>query len=225
MAKLFARRQTAVLMLPRLARLRYLSLFCATQSAFLPLLSFDLHAQSAPQPNQIITDGRTQTTLQSSGNVTNVTTSTISGPNAFNSFSQFGVARGNTVNLQLPSGTQNLINVVRDAPAYVNGTLNSYSNGRIGGNVYFADPHGFVVGASGTVNVGSLNVSTPTREFTDKLIGAQGQINNAAVSSLMNGSFPISPDGNIRILGRINAVDGVRLTGQNVSVGGQMAHR
>ena len=214
-----------MLMLPRLARMRYVSLLCAALIAFLPFLSFDLYAQSAPHPNQIIPDGRTQTGLQTSGNVTNVTTSTVSGPNAFNSFSQFGVGQGNTVNLQLPSGSQNLINIVRDAPAYVNGTLNSYANGKIGGNVYFADPQGFVVGATGTVNVGSLNVSTPTREFTDKLIGAQGQINGAAVSSLMNGSFPISPDGNIRILGRVNAADGVRLTGQNVSVGPSTSQR
>ena len=207
--------------LRRLARLRFVSLLGVMQFTLLPLLSTGLRAQ----PNQIIPDGRTATNLQTSGNVTNVTTSTVSGPNAFNSFSQFGVGQGNTVNLQLPSGTQNLINVVRDAPAYVNGTLNSYANGTIGGNVYFADPQGFVVGPSGTVNVGSLNVSTPTREFTDKLIGAQGQINGSAVNGLLNGSFPISPDGNVRILGRINAADGVRLTGQNVYVGGGVSQR
>ncbi|MFA6267469.1 MAG: leukotoxin LktA family filamentous adhesin, partial [Pseudolabrys sp.] len=173
----------------------------------------------AQQPNAIVTDGRTQTQLQTSGNVTNVTTSTISGVNGFNSFSQFGVGRGNTVNLQLPGGTQNLINIVRDAPAYVNGTLNSYKNGQIGGNVYFADPHGFVVGRSGVVNVGSLNVSTPTREFVDSMISPSGQINDAAVANLLAGTVPISPDGNIRIRGRVNAVDAVRLTGQNVFVG------
>ena len=93
-------------------------------------------------------------------------------------------------------------------------------NGAIGGNVYFADPKGFVVGRSGTVNVGSLNVSTPTREFTDSLIGARGADQRSAVANLMAGSFPVSPDGNIRIYGRINAMDGVRLTGQNVFVGG-----
>jgi len=169
--------------------------------------------------NVIVPDGRTATTVQTSGTTTNITTSTVSGANAFNSFSQFGVGAGNTVNLQLPNGTQNLINTVTNAQAYVNGTLNSYSNGKIGGNVYFADPMGFVVGPSGTVNVGSLNVSTPTRAFVDSIYGAGGQINNGAVNSLMNGSFPVSPDGNIRILGRINAADGVRLTGQNVSVG------
>lgn len=203
--------------LRRLSRFRSMSLLCAMQMVFLPVYSVRVQAQTA---NVITPDGRTGTSLQTSGNITNVTTSTVSGNNAFNSFSQFSVGQGNTVNLQLPTGTQNLVNIVRDAPVYVNGTLNSYMNGAIGGNVYFADPKGFVVGRSGTVNVGSLNVSTPTREFTDSLIGAGGQINQSAVGNLMAGSFPVSPDGNIRIYGRINAIDGVRLTGQNVYVGG-----
>ncbi|PJG56131.1 leukotoxin LktA family filamentous adhesin [Bradyrhizobium forestalis] len=200
-----------------LARFRSISLLCAMQMVFLPVYSVRVQAQTA---NVIVPDGRTGTSLQTSGSVTNVTTSTVSGNNAFNSFSQFSVGQGNTVNLQLPTGTQNLVNIVRDAPVYVNGTLNSYMNGAIGGNVYFADPKGFVVGRSGVVNVGSLNVSTPTREFTDSLIGPQGQINGTAVGNLMAGSFPVSPDGNIRIYGRVNAQDGVRLTGQNVYVGG-----
>ncbi|MBR1266082.1 leukotoxin LktA family filamentous adhesin [Bradyrhizobium sp. AUGA SZCCT0222] len=210
------------LTLRRFSRLRFVSLICIAQMTILPLVGTGLRAQTA---NVIIPDGRTGTSLQTSGNVTNITTTTVSGANAFNSFSQFGVGQGNTVNLQVPNGSQNLINIVRDAPAYVNGTLNSYQNGKIGGNVYFADPYGFVVGKTGVVNVGSLNVSTPSKEFTDSIIGASGQINNAAVSSLMNGSFPISPDGNIRILGRINAADGVRLTGQNVFVGGGRSQR
>lgn len=212
-----ARRDNDELTLRGLARFRSMSLLCAMQMVFLPVFSVRLQAQPA---NVITPDGRTGTSLQTSGSVTTVTTSTVSGTSAFNSFLQFSVGQGNTVNLQLPTGTQNLVNIVRDAPVYVNGTLNSYMNGAIGGNVYFADPKGFVVGRSGTVNVGSLNVSTPTREFTDSLIGAQGQINGSAVANLMAGSFPVSPDGNIRIYGRVNAIDGVRLTGQNVLVGG-----
>ncbi|MCP3442992.1 leukotoxin LktA family filamentous adhesin [Bradyrhizobium sp. CCGUVB14] len=212
-----ARRDNNERMLQGLARFRSMSLLCAMQMVFLPVFSVRLQAQTA---NVIVPDGRTGTALQTSGGVTNVTTSTVAGVNAFNSFSQFSVGQGNTVNLQLPTGTQNLVNIVRDAPVYVNGTLNSYMNGAIGGNVYFADPKGFVVGRSGTVNVGSLNVSTPTREFTDSLIGPGGAINGTAVGNLMAGSFPVSPDGNVRIYGRINAIDGVRLTGQNVLVGG-----
>jgi hypothetical protein len=207
------------LTLRRLARLRLVSLLAIEQMLFLPFMTLDVRAQPITT-NQIVTDGRTATAVTTSGNVTSVTTSTVSGANAFNSFSQFGVGQGNTVNLYTPNGAQNLINIVRDAPAYVNGTLNSYANGKIGGNVYFADPYGFVVGKSGTVNVGSLNISTPSKGFTDSIIGANGAINGGAVSNLMSGSFPISPDGNIRILGRINAEDGVRLTGQNVVIGG-----
>ena len=222
MRRPFATRDNDGLSLQRFAGFRSMSLLCAMQMVFLPVYSVRLQAQTA---NVIVPDGRTGTSLQTTGNITNVTTSTISGASAFNSFSQFSVGQGNTVNLQLPTGTQNLVNIVRDAPVYVNGTLNSYMNGSIGGNVYFADPKGFVVGRSGVVNVGSLNVSTPTREFTDSLVGPQGQINQSAVGNLMAGSFPVSPDGNVRIYGRINAQDGVRLTGQNVYVGGGSGQR
>jgi filamentous hemagglutinin family protein len=178
-------------------------------------------AQSAPAGvTNIIPDGRTATTVTTNGSVSTVTTGTISGPNAFNSFSQFQIGAGNTGNLILPGGTSNLINLINgNNPAVINGVMNSYKNGQIGGNVYFAAPGGFIVGRSGVVNVGSLNVTTPTREFVDGMISPSGQINQGAVNNLLAGTVPISPDGNIRIRGRVNAVEAVRLTGQNVFVG------
>ena len=185
-----------------------------------PVLTF---AQSVPAGvTRIIPDGRTATTVTTSGNTSTVTTNTISGPNAFNSFSQFQIGAGNTGNLILPNGTSNLINLISgNDPAVINGVMNSYKNGQIGGNVYFAAPGGFVVGRSGVVNVGSLNVTTPTREFVDGVVSHSGQINQGSVDNLLAGTVPVSPDGNIRIRGRINAVDAVRLTGQNVFVGGR----
>ena len=185
---------------------------------FCPALTF---AQSVPAgTSTIIPDGRTATTVTTSGSVSTVTTGTVSGPNAFNSFSQFQVGRGATGNLILPAGTSNLINLINgNNPAVINGVLNAYKDGQIGGNVYFAAPGGFIVGSSGVVNVGALNVSTPTREFVDGVVSRSGQINQSAVSNLLAGTFPVSPDGNIRIRGRVNAVDAVRLTGQNVFVG------
>ena len=188
----------------------------------MPTLTF---AQSVPPSVpagaiNIVPDGRTATTVTTNGSVGTVTTNTISGPNAFNSFSQFQVGRGATGNLMVPNGTSNLINLLNSSdPAVINGVVNSYKDVQIGGNVYFAAPGGFVVGSSGTVNVGSLNVSTPTREFVDGVISRSGQINQNAVDNLLAGTVPISPDGNIRIRGRVNAVDAVRLTGQNVFVG------
>jgi filamentous hemagglutinin family protein len=189
-----------------------------------PVLTF---AQSVPAGvNTIIPDGRTATTVTTSGSTSTVTTNTISGSNAFNSYSRFEIGKGATGNLILPNGTSNLINLVNGStPTTINGTLNAYKNGQIGGNVYFADPNGFVIGKSGVVNVGALNVTTPTREFMDSMFGAGGQINQGAVNNLLAGTIPISPDGNIRIRGRVNAVDAVRLTGQNVSVGSSDASR
>jgi haemagglutination activity domain. len=172
-----------------------------------------------PGVNQIVPDGRTATNVQSSGSVTTITTATVSGQTGFNSFSQFREGTGNTVNMALPGGTSNLVNVVRDGPAVVKGVLNSYKDGKIGGNVYFADPYGFVLGRSGVINTGTLNVSTPSKAFVDGLIGPQGQINATATNQLMNGNVPLSPDGFIAIRGRVNALEGARLIGQNVSVG------
>jgi len=150
-------------------------------------------AQSVPSGvTQIIPDGRTATTVTTNGSVTGITTATTAGANAFNSFSQFKVGGGNTANLYVPGGSTNLINVVRDGAVVVNGIVNSYKNGQIGGNVYFADPYGFVVGKGGVVNVGTLNVTTPSKEFVDGVIGPQGQINQAATQQLMSGNVPLS---------------------------------
>ena len=159
-------------------------------------------------------DGRTQTQLSVSGGTTDVTTSTIHGGNAFNSFSQFQVGQGDTVNLHVPDSAQRLLNVIHNAPVNIDGTVNGYQNGKIGGNVYFADPYGFVVGKTGTVNVGSLTVRTPTSAATEKLIDSQGNIDDPTVSSLLDGSIPISPDGSVVIRGRINAPNGVSISGQ-----------
>ncbi len=173
----------------------------------------------APGVNTITTDGRTATRQAVSGSVTNIRTGTVSGGNAFNSFSVFQEGAGNTVNLHVPQGAGNLVNIVRDAPVVVNGVLNSYKSGQIGGNVFFADPHGFIVGASGTVNVGSLTVTTPTRESLEGVIRPNGTVDNGAAQSLMRGDLPLSPDGIIAIHGHINAATGVKLSGQEVHVG------
>ncbi len=176
--------------------------------------------QGALAQNVIRPDGRTATTVSKSGKITDVRTNTIHNGNAFNSFSRFEVGGGNTVNLHVPNSAGTLINVVRDAPVRVDGTLNAYKNGQIGGNVYFADPYGFIVGKGGSVNVGSLTVTTPTNAFVEELIGPGGAISDSHVARLMSGTFPISPNGEIRIDGRINAANGVRLIGHTIAVNG-----
>ena len=74
----------------------------------------------------IVPDGRTATTLASHGTVTDIRTSTVKANNAFNSFSRFNIGRGQTVNLHLPGGSSNLLNLVRNERSALDGVMNAY---------------------------------------------------------------------------------------------------
>ncbi|MEW5819181.1 MAG: leukotoxin LktA family filamentous adhesin [Cyanobacteriota bacterium] len=160
---------------------------------------------------QIITDGNTNTTLNVNGNVTGVYTNTIKGQNAFNSFERFNVNKGNVVNLYVPEKTNNLINLVNSETSYIDGLLNSIKIGKIGGNIFIANPYGVVVGSNGAINVGSLTVTTPTADYMNSFFNSPGKPNQPAVNALLNGTAPINPDGVINIEGKINAIENVTL--------------
>jgi hypothetical protein len=173
--------------------------------------------------NVITPDGRTQTNVAVSGAVTTITTKTVAGAAGYNSFSRFEQSAGTTVNMHLPANTGALVNIVRNGPVVVDGILNSYRNGQIGGHVYFSDSAGFTVGPSGVINTGRLTVNTPTREFLDQVISPAGVVNEAMAARLRANDVPVSPDGAISVEGRINARRGVTLHGHSVSVSGQIA--
>lgn len=170
--------------------------------------------------NNILADGRTRTSIETTGNHTRIHTDTVSQGTGFNSFSDFRQAAGTRVDLFVPDNAGNLVNIVRNGPVVIDGVLNSFKNGEIGGNVFFASSQGFIVGANGTINVGSLTVNTPTHDFIEGVISPDGTVNNAAANQLMGGIIPISPDGVISIAGRINADGGITLQGQRVSIHG-----
>lgn len=188
-----------------------LAYFLGAQLLFIPAVS---SAQA------ILPDGRTQTSVSTSGAVSDVHTASTSGANAFNSFHRFNVDAGTTANLHLPAGSANLINIVRDQRTDIYGMLNAVQDGRIGGNVFFANPHGFVVGASGIVNVGSLAVATPTQQFVDTFFVAPDTPDDAAVVQLLSGAAPRGGSGLISIQGRVNAAEGVALSAGSINVGG-----
>ncbi|MBX3530644.1 MAG: leukotoxin LktA family filamentous adhesin [Rhizobiaceae bacterium] len=173
----------------------------------------------------IIPDGRTATSLTVDGATTDVTTGTMAGGNAYNSFSRFEVGGNSTVNLHVPVDAGHLINIVRDAPVVVDGTLNAMRDGRIGGNVVFADPYGFIVNKNGVVNAGSLTVVTPTRDFLEQTIDRAGRIDTALGARIIDGDVPISPDGSIVIRGKVNTETGVFLKGNTVTVDGPARHK
>src|SRR5690606_35203308 len=131
-----------------------------------------------------------------------------------NSFGDFNVNNGNTVNLHVPSGKANLVNLVHDSRVVINGTLNGLKDGSIGGNIIFADPHGLVVGASGVVNVGSLTVTTPSASQMSQLAATMtngGDAEGTALAAdLMAGKYNAG-SGTISIEGRVNSAASVNL--------------
>ena len=172
------------------------------------------------QAQQIVPDGNTQTSVAVSGNISDVTTTTTSGVNAYNSFSEFNVFENNVVNLHLPGGTDNLLNLVHDQATTIDGMLNAIRDGQIGGNVFFANPHGFVVGASGVVNVGSLSVSTPTSQFMDEFFTTPGVASVDHTNNLLNYTMPLNDTGLVSIQGTVNAIGDIDLrAGQFDSAG------
>lgn len=171
--------------------------------------------------NSIVTDGQTRTHIRTNGNTTDITTRTMSGGNAFNSFSTFSEGQGNVVNLIVPDKAGQLVNVVRNGPVNIQGILNSYQNGKIGGNVVFADSYGMVVGAKGSVNVGGLTIVTPTKAIVDQMISG-GVVNQAVVAKVLAGNVPLSPDGSVSIAGRINAEHYIAITANDVRIAGSL---
>lgn len=146
--------------------------------------------------------------------ITNITTGTQRGQTAFNSFGDFSVGAGNTVNLVVPDSASNLVNLVHNSQAVVNGTLNGVQGGKIGGNIIFADPNGMVVGASGVVNVGSLTITTPTGAQMQSLanIAVNGTVaqSDQAAADLIAGKYT-GGSGSLSVSGKINSSGSVNL--------------
>jgi hypothetical protein len=190
---------------------------CIATGAAAGLFGSGLVAAAIPAGvNDIVPDGRTLTTVNITGHTTTISTATISGGDAFNSFQNFAISSGNTVDLIVPAAVNNLVNLVHDGPVVINGILNSYKNGQIGGNIVFADPQGILVGASGVLNVGAINFTTPTTQFLNQLVNQAGHVDMAAASQLLSGTEPLSDSGVVSIAGRINALTSINLAAAEV---------
>ena len=157
---------------------------------------------------QVVIDGATDTILTPSGSVLDITTNTIRGSTAFNSFSSFSVAAGQTVNLIQPDSTAALVNVVRGGRTDIAGQLNTIKNGATGGNVFIVNPDGFVVSTGGVINAGTLTLSTGSADFADDLIDeANGGtfLGDTPTALLFAGREDLSATGDITVDGDIFA--------------------
>ena len=171
---------------------------------------------------QVIPDGRTQTTVTGAGAVSNVHTGTISQGHGINSFSNFNVNSGQTVNIHIPGGAVGTVNVVNGPQATIHGMVQSMQGGQVGGDMYIASPQGFVVGPQGVVRGGSVHLSTPSQSAVNGMFLPGGGLSGSHVTNIINGTAPYGPGG-IDVQGRIHGVDATSLrSGGRIRISGEV---
>src|SRR5690606_26518070 len=145
------------------------------------------------------------------------------GSAGLNSFRTFDVGAGATVNLHLPSGAGSLVNIVTGGRrSFIDGTVHAPREGRIGGNVYFLNPDGIVVGPDGVINAGALALLTPTREFVDGFFAGGAAGTAAAVSRVLDGAVPVDPAGLISVRGQVRTAGDVDVRAGSVGITGEI---
>ena len=129
----------------------------------------------------------------------------------FRKYEKFNLTKGDNANFIMNNLSQ-FVNLV-DSKVSINGLVNTVNSdfSKSNGGLVFVTPDGFVVGANGVLNVGSLSVYTPTQEgynaLSNQLSGAIAGTNqtvNFDPSTLSIGSGIITINGKIVSNGNIN---------------------
>ncbi len=160
-------------------------------------------ANVAPPVQTQITahSNNTGTLIQRNGSVYDVTTTNFHKAAGVNHFDKYNVGTGDLVNMHIPTDKSSLVNFIHGGRSDINGIVNAIKNGKIGGDIYFANRDGVVIGRSGVINAASIHLSTPTQEFMNNALNGSG----ANIDLLLNNTFPISSSGLIQVEGKLNA--------------------
>jgi filamentous hemagglutinin family protein len=168
----------------------------------------------------IIPDGRTLTTVNNSGGgVHDVTTGTVANQVGYNTFKQFDVSAGNVANIHVPDGAHSVVNLVNGKASDINGQVNALRNGSVGGNMYFYNPDGILVGKEGSFNATNVTLGTPSREFVEGVVSSNGQVDPAAAEKALTRNFPLSKSGAVELHGKIQAQHDAYIVSQKTTIG------
>lgn len=175
-------------------------------------------------------------TIVNNGNVTHIWADRVVDNAAINVFKDFNLSANDIANMYFntknPTGADkaNLVNFV-NSRIDINGTVNAVQNSQIGGNLFFLSQDGMAVGKSGVINTGSLYVMTPTQDFMENMqrVVSDADVNTAAenIAHITNittdaaswQAIPLNSSGTITVLGKVNAVNEVRMRAAKIGVG------
>lgn len=174
--------------------------------------------------------------IEVKGNVTHIWADKVVSNAAVNVFKDFQLDANNIANMYFntkgASGADaaNLVNFV-NSRIDINGTVNAVKDNKIGGNLFFLSKDGMAVGKSGVINTGSLYVMTPTQDFMEDMqrVVSDADVNTAAenIAHITNittdaaswQAIPLNSSGTITVLGKVNAVNEVRMRAAKIGVG------
>lgn len=179
-------------------------------SASLIVLMLGMQASYAA----ITGDSNFNTNVNTNGNITDITGGIINNGTGFHHFGKFELENGHIANMYFGDASR-FVNLV-DGKVSINGIFNAIKNGGIGGDVVFVSPLGMIVGASGIMNVGSLQTMTPHRNTYDNLVGLGQNIRWDDVKNLKSDSA----DSSTEIYGKIFAKDKIDIAeSRNLTIG------
>lgn len=141
------------------------------------------------------------TNIQRNGNVYDVTTTQIHKNAGVNHFNKYNVRAGDLVNMHIPTDKGALVNFIHGGRSDIHGIVNAMKNGKIGGDIYFANTDGIVIGKGGVINAGSIHLSTPSKQFMNDALNTSG----ANIDLLLSNTFSISPSGLVQVEGKLSA--------------------
>ena len=153
--------------------------------------------------------GPSSVTLSNGGAHAAVITTSVSpdGATALNRFDTFNVGVGTSANLIVPTGANNLVNLVRDQ-VVIGGTVSSTLGsdaGKVGGNLIFVTPNGLILNAGGVINTGRLVIR-----------GDPGNIGLAADDNTLGNALAGGAAGAVELDGTIDAPGGVDIHAASV---------
>ncbi len=192
----------------------FLKLFKKSLALSLTVAIFGIQTSYA---TNITAGGGYNTNVETNGNTTNITGGLINNGTGFHHFTDFDVSRGDIANLIFAQGADRYVNLV-DKQVSIYGIFNSIKGGNIGGDVIFVSPLGMIVGASGVMNVGSLQTITPVQGTYNSLLDLGTGISYE--NNIQNLKSDINNVSMTNIQGKIFASDSIDLSdGRNLMIG------
>ena len=200
-------------------KISYLKLFKQSLALSFSLVLFGAQSSYA---TSITGDSAFNTQVTPDGNITNIQGG-IQGSNNTNilHFFDFNLSQGDIANLIFGSNVDRYVGLV-DKQIVINGILNAIKNGAIGGDVVFVSPEGMLVGQSGILNMGSLQLITPNVDSYNSVVAKQGAVNVTDISSLRSDNT--DPNSIVNIEGKIFSKGAIDISNANsVALGKQSA--